>query len=128
VEPDGRPNALLRLAARIARNLAISDRRRPHASATDPADVDLLASAPAVSAQDPFLRRALQDCRGELPAKPAQALEARLAAGGLEPDEALAQRLSMRLNTFLQNFTRARRFLAECLKRHGIDLDAELAP
>jgi len=128
VQPDGRPNALLRLAARAARNLAISERRRPHAGPADPADVDLLAAAPAVSAQDPFLRRALAACRDELPAKPAQALEARLGAGGLEPDAALAERLAMRLNTFLQNFTRARRLLAECLKRHGIDLDAELAP
>jgi RNA polymerase sigma-70 factor (ECF subfamily) len=123
---DGRPNGLLRLAGRIARNLAISERRRPRADAADQAEIDL-AAAPAVSALDPFLRRTLADCRAELPGKPAQALEARLAAGGLEPDEALAARLAMRSNTFLQNFTRARRLLAECLKRHGIDLDAELA-
>jgi DNA-directed RNA polymerase specialized sigma24 family protein len=126
LERDGRPNGLLRLAGRIARNLAISERRRPHADAADPAEIDL-ASAPAVSALDPFLRRTLEECRAELPGKPAQALEARLACGGLEPDEALAARLAMRPNTFLQNFTRARRLLAECLKRHGIDLDAELA-
>ena len=76
---------------------------------------------------DPFLRQAIEDCRRELPGKPGQALAARLEAGGAEPDEALAARLSMRVNTFLQNFTRARRLLADCLRRHGIDLDAELA-
>jgi hypothetical protein len=32
----------------------------------------------------------------------------------------------MRLNTFLQNVTRARKFLAECLKTSGVDLEAEL--
>jgi RNA polymerase sigma-70 factor (ECF subfamily) len=32
----------------------------------------------------------------------------------------------MRLNTFLQNFGRARKLLAECLAKHHIDLDAEL--
>ena len=31
----------------------------------------------------------------------------------------------MRLNTFLQNFTRARRQLAECLERQGVDLALE---
>jgi RNA polymerase sigma-70 factor (ECF subfamily) len=127
-EPDGRPNALLRLAGRIARNLAISERRRPHAAAVDPSDIEELDAAPVIASQDPFLRRALEDCRAELPEQPARALEARLGSGGLEPDEVLAARLAMRLNTFLQNFTRARRFLAECLKRRGIDLDAELSP
>ena len=32
----------------------------------------------------------------------------------------------MRLNTFLQNFTRARRMLAECLKRHGVAFEEGL--
>jgi hypothetical protein len=34
----------------------------------------------------------------------------------------------MSLYTFLQNFTRARKFLKECLAKAGISLDAELAP
>jgi RNA polymerase sigma-70 factor (ECF subfamily) len=42
-------------------------------------------------------------------------------------DHALAAGLSMRINTFLQNVTRARRLLAECLRRAGIDIDLELA-
>ena len=32
----------------------------------------------------------------------------------------------MRLNTFLQNFTRARKLLAECLEKRKVNLDAEL--
>ena len=34
----------------------------------------------------------------------------------------------MSLNTFLQNFTRARKFLSECLKKAGVELDAESLP
>jgi RNA polymerase sigma-70 factor (ECF subfamily) len=130
-EPDGRPNGLLRLAARIARNLAVSEQRRLRVDPTDPAVIDQSPPGDAAPAQrstgDPFLRQAIADCRGTLPGKPAQALAARLEAGGAEPDEVLAAKLSMRVNTFLQNFTRARRLLADCLKRHGIDLEAELA-
>ena len=33
----------------------------------------------------------------------------------------------MRKNTFLQNVTRARKLIAECLARHGVDLAVELA-
>jgi hypothetical protein len=33
----------------------------------------------------------------------------------------------MRLNTFLQNFTRARRLLRKCLERHGVNIELELA-
>lgn len=128
--PDGRPNGLVRLAARIARNLAISEQRRPHADPTDPDSLDQTSTDEMPAHRqtgDPFLRRAIADCRRELPAKPAQALSARLDAGGAEPDETLAARLAMRVNTFLQNVTRARRLLADCLRRRGIDLESELA-
>jgi len=118
---DGRPNGLLRLAVRIARNLAVSERRRLRAEAVDPVTLD--EQPVEVIAADPLLRRAIELCRQQLEGKPAAALEARLGAAGGEPDEALAARLSMRLNTFLQNFTRARRFLAECLRRHGVELE-----
>jgi hypothetical protein len=30
----------------------------------------------------------------------------------------------MRLNTFVQNLSRARKLLAECLSRHGVELGA----
>jgi DNA-directed RNA polymerase specialized sigma24 family protein len=123
--PDGRPDGLLRLAIRIARNLAISERRRVRPGAFDPATEALPDDTTAVP-PDPLLRQLIALCRAQLEGRPAQALEARLAAGGTEPDEVLAQRLAMRLNTFLQNFTRARRQLAECLKRRGVDLAREL--
>lgn len=42
-------------------------------------------------------------------------------------DPTLATQVGMKLNTFLQNVTRARKLLAQCLKKRGIDLDAELA-
>jgi DNA-directed RNA polymerase specialized sigma24 family protein len=125
--PDGRPNGLLRLAVRIARNLAVSESRRVRAAAVDPAVLEERGDEAGVVTADPLLRRTIELCRQQLEGRPAQALEARLAAGGSEPDEVLAQRLAMRLNTFLQNFSRARRLLAECLRRHGVDLAKELA-
>jgi len=124
--PDGRPDGLLRLAIRIARNLAISERRRVRADVLDPAAYQSLPDDASVVTPDPLLRQLIALCRAELEGRPAQALEARLAAAGAEPDEVLAERLSMRLNTFLQNFTRARRLLAECLERRGVDLAREL--
>ncbi len=73
-----------------------------------------------------MLRRAIEACREKLPGKPASALDARLSGPGT-PDVTLATRMNMKLNTFLQNVTRARSLLAQCLKKRGIDLDAELA-
>ena len=32
----------------------------------------------------------------------------------------------MRLNTFLQNFTRARKLLGECLEKRRVDLSTEM--
>lgn len=131
VEPDGKPNALLRVGVRIARNLAVSERRRLRGV---PAEEDALERAagddPAHAAPappDPALRRAIAECAGALPEQPARALHARLESAGAEPDDALAERLGMRKNTFLQNFGRARKLLAECLRRRGIDLALELA-
>ncbi len=74
---------------------------------------------------DPFLRRARFECEKKLPKKLGAALRARLASGGAEPDAVLARRLKQRLNTFLQNVTRARRLIAQCLRRSGIDLERE---
>jgi DNA-directed RNA polymerase specialized sigma24 family protein len=128
--PDGRPNSLLRMALRIARNLAIDEARRARVAPMPDEDLEqalVAAEAPeAGSEPDPFLRRVIEECRALLPGKPAEALAARLAGGGAEPDEALAERLGMRLNTFLQNFTRARKLLAECLTKRRVNLDAEL--
>ena len=132
LEPDGKPNALLRVGIRIARNLAVSERRRMRGAAADDdaldralADDPLHEPSPAHS--DPALRRAIAECAGALPEQPARALHARLENAGAAPDDELGARLGMRKNTFLQNFGRARKLLAECLRRRGIDLALELA-
>lgn len=126
--PDGRPNGLLRLGVRIARNLAISEVRRRRAVPTEPGALEAaLAEAERPPAPpDPMLRDAIRGCRDKLPARPRQALDARLAGGGGAGDPELAGSLGMRLNTFLQNVTRARQLLAECLRRRGVILDVEL--
>jgi RNA polymerase sigma-70 factor (ECF subfamily) len=132
VASDGKPNALLRVGLRIARNLALSERRRAR---NLPADQEALDRAlegdpthmPSPSAPDPALRDAIVHCADALPAQPRSALRARLESAGAEPDDALADRLGMRKNTFLQNFGRARKLLADCLRRRGIDLALELA-
>lgn len=130
--PDGRENGLLRLGISIARNLAISEVRRRRVK---PAEIEALeAEGPAVEYAaldparpgDPLLRGRIEECVRRLPRQPERALMARLAAAGREPDKTVAERLGMRLNTFLQNVTRARKLLAECLKRAGIDLALEL--
>ena len=75
----------------------------------------------------PDLRTALAGCREKLPPKPQQALAARLEGRGGAPDATLAEGLGMTKNTFLQNITRARKLLKECLRLAGFDLDAGLA-
>jgi RNA polymerase sigma-70 factor (ECF subfamily) len=128
---DGRPNGLLRLGIRIARNLAVSELRRTKSRPVPEEDleralalaeqVDLTASGP-----DPMLREVLARCHAQLPEKPRQAMTVRLAFEGGRTDDELATSIGMRLNTFLQNFTRARRMLAECLKRAGVAIDEGL--
>ncbi|MDX2093269.1 MAG: sigma-70 family RNA polymerase sigma factor [Kofleriaceae bacterium] len=123
--PDGSANGLVRLAVRIARNLAIDEVRRIKARPVEPERLEAVADdVPA--APDPMLRTAIAECRDKLPAKPREAFDARLASAGSQDDEDLATSLNMRLNTFLQNFTRARKLLAECLGKRGIGIDQEL--
>lgn len=126
--PDGRPNSLVRFAIRIGRNLAISEVRRLRARPTDDDDLDaaLAAAEAPADAPDPLLRRAIAECRDKLPPRPREALEARLASAGAQRDENLAARLGMRRNTFLQNVTRARQLLADCLERRGVAIDVEI--
>lgn len=130
LSPDGRPNALLRFTVRAARNLAISEARRRGrvAPAGDEEAfqraLDRLGEA-GPPPPDPLLRRLIAACRDLLPRQPRAALDARLEGGGAEPDEALARGLGMKLNTFLQNVTRARRLLADCLRAKGVDLEEE---
>jgi len=128
---DGRANGLLRLGLRIARNLAISEVRRNRAKAVPEEDLEralAIAEGGALISDgpDPLLRDVLAKCHERLPEKPRQALDARIAAEGGRGDDELAQIIGMRLNTFLQNFTRARKMLAECLKKAGVVLDEEL--
>jgi RNA polymerase sigma-70 factor (ECF subfamily) len=129
--PDGRPNGLVRLAQRIGRNLAIDEARRLSRSvAVDPATLaEGIDEAQQVEVRppDPLLRETIARCREKLPPKPKEALAARLAGEGGVPDATLAQRLGMAKNTFLQNITRARKLLVECLGRAGVDLRAELS-
>lgn len=120
---DGRPNALLRLGVRIARNLGLDELRRARSVAVDVAALEAAAARDedfAARAPDPLLRQLIDACRQALPAQPAAALRARLESAGAEPDEALAARLAMKLNTFLQNVGRARKLLAACLERRGV--------
>ena len=126
-EVDGRPNGLLRLGIRIARNLAVSELRRTRARPVEPADLE--DHLPEVRPLEPdlLLRTAIVECRDKLPPKPRQALDTRLASAGAHDDTELATSIGMRLNTFLQNFTRARQLLADCLRKRGIVVDQELA-
>lgn len=128
IEIDGRGNSLLRFTIRVARNLAVSETRRRR---VDPETTTRLEAMPIEDAcepvvPDPLLRDVIAKCREKLPDKPAQALTARLD-GPWRADAEIAESLGMRANTFLQNFGRARRLLAECLGKHGIDVAQELA-
>ncbi len=122
-EPDGRPNALLRFTIRIARNLAISEVRRTKAAPVEADTIEtLVVDESPMREPDPLLRNAIADCRDKLPPKPREAFDARLANAGGDDDDTLASSLGMKLNTFLQNFTRARKMLADCLGTKGIAL------
>ena len=119
--PDGAPNGLLRLGVRIARNLAVSEVRRTRATPVEASDLEAALTV-GPSEPDHMLREAIADCRDKLPPKPRQAFDSRLASAGGHDDVDLAASLGMKLNTFLQNFTRARQLLVDCLKRKGIAL------
>jgi RNA polymerase sigma-70 factor (ECF subfamily) len=113
------PDASLRYATRLVRNLALKEIER--GSRLDPVpprddDVAIQPDPPA----DRGLRRIITDCFSRLPRKPREALLARVSDGGDQPDRDLAAGLGMRLNTFLQNIVRARRHLATCLESHGV--------
>jgi RNA polymerase sigma factor (sigma-70 family) len=125
--PDGQPQALLRFAHRCARNLCLSELRRRKlapslaAEAMDNQAATAVADLTCEAPPDPLSRRAMRDCRDQLPTKPQRALAARLESEGDVADAKLAERLGMSLNTFLQNFTRARKLLADCLRKRGVD-------
>lgn len=121
--PDGEPNGLLRLASRIARNLAISEVRRTKARpALDAEEITDVPDVAAPEPPDPLLRSTLERCYERLPEQPRRAMDARLGGYG-DADVVLAEALQMRLNTFLQNVGRARKLLAECLKKGGVNVE-----
>ena len=125
---DGKPNALLRFAVRTARNVAVTEwRRRGKPEQQEALERHLSAELELQPVTpDPHLREHIVRCRQKLPGKPGEALSQRLASDGRDDDSVLAAQIGMSLNTFLQNFTRARKFLKECLEKAGIHLDAEL--
>jgi RNA polymerase sigma-70 factor (ECF subfamily) len=119
VELDGRPNSFLRLGLRIARNLALDECKRRREL---PLPEDFEPAADPVL-PDPMIAERIRVCFGELPPKPGAALRARLDGDPGEPDAAIAARIGMRVNTFFQNVTRARKALLECLARTGVVLE-----
>jgi DNA-directed RNA polymerase specialized sigma24 family protein len=122
---DGRPNGMLRLALRIARNVAITEFRRRHP--TGPLPEELVAPKPIFLAYESneALRKAIKDCFDRLPDSPHRAIEARLRGDGRR-DEILARTLGMKINTFYQNIRRARVALLNCLKKHGFVLEYDI--
>jgi RNA polymerase sigma-70 factor (ECF subfamily) len=125
-QPDGKPDSLLRLAIRIARNLAIDETRKRRPDLVDDEILERLADAgvPPSREPDPLLRRALMHCLEDLGGRPAEVMHARLSAGG-ESDAALASKLGMAVNAFLQNVVRARKALLACLTKSGVNVEAE---
>jgi len=119
-------DASLRYAGRLVRNLANREAKRVSTLAPLEGPDGTLehdVAVPPVPSSDPGLRRAILECMERLPAKPALALEARLAGRGIEPDRDLAARVRMTLNTFLQNVVRARKHLAKCLGSKGVAVE-----
>ncbi len=123
VKRDGKPNALLRMASRIARNHAIDVVRRERVAVLDPEVLEAFTPVTAPIHPDPALREHLADCQDKLPKQPATALQARLNTEGGQSDRDLAESLGMKLNTFLKNVGRARSLLLDCLGRSGISLE-----
>jgi DNA-directed RNA polymerase specialized sigma24 family protein len=121
---DGRPDGLVRLGVRIARNLAISEVRRARVVPTEADELERRASehVDAPVQTDPLLREQIRRCLDALPTSPAQALMQRIAARGARHDLELAEAVGMTLNTFLQNIRRARTGLSRCLERAGVSL------
>jgi RNA polymerase sigma-70 factor (ECF subfamily) len=124
VERDRKPNSLLRFSIRIARNLAISEVRRARLRPVEPDEMErklnAVSGGDGPEPPDPLLRRVIKLCRDKLPPKPQKALDLRLSSSGGASDTELATKLDMTKNTFLQNFTRARKMLAECLSANGV--------
>lgn len=119
---DGRPNGLLRLSCRIARNVAITEFRRQHPARELPADLEVPEWRGGRSVDAEGLGGAIRECFERLPAAPRQAMEARLRSHS-DKDEAIARSMGMKINTFFQNIRRARLAIVNCLKERGFELE-----
>ena len=80
--PDGQPNALLRFAVRIARNLAISEVRRTKARPVEDEALERMTPPAEPEEPDPMLRAKIEECYGRLPDKPKQSISHSTAAVG----------------------------------------------
>jgi DNA-directed RNA polymerase specialized sigma24 family protein len=114
-------NASLRFALAVARNVALEEVHHAHLERfVDLDNLEQLSEGRFTPAMpDPALAKAIADCVGRLPKQPNRALTARIQDGHL-PDRELARGVRMKLNTFLQNIVRARRLVAECLEKRGV--------
>jgi DNA-directed RNA polymerase specialized sigma24 family protein len=120
------PNAALRFAIGVARNVAREEVRRARLGRivsleelADPPEPEVFDAPPA----DPGLRAIIQGCLDALPRRPREAILARIEQGHVAHDRSLAQSLQMSVNTFLQNIVRARSQLARCLKERGAPVE-----
>jgi RNA polymerase sigma factor (sigma-70 family) len=118
-------NASARFAFTVARNVAFEQLRKSRTGQfvniddIDPPDLGLEPLS------DPALDKKIRACIEELPKQPRDALNARAEEGHI-PDKQLAEKLRMKLNTFLQNVVRARKLVRQCLERSGIRLEEVL--
>lgn len=118
-------NASLRFTLRLARNVALEEVRRARLGHL--VSLDGLDGPPDIPADpdpppDPALRRAIAACLEALRGPARDALSMRLRLGHRLPDAVLAERLGMKVNTFLQNVVRARRSMSRCLEERGVRL------
>ncbi len=121
-------NASLKYSLRLMRNLALQVARRNrlmHQVSVEAIEGKLKIEPDPPS--DPGLAGIIRLCLERLPRRPRQALLARINNEFVSPDRTLAEALGMKTNTFRQNIVRARRYLAECLGRHGVDLEDQVS-
>lgn len=120
-------NASLRFSIGMARNLARAEARRfGKETLLPPEDLPDIPIPPDPTAFTGLLL-AIRECIEKLSRKPLDALRARLDFGAMFLDREIADRIGMTLNTFLQNITRARRSVMDCLQRRGIPLEEVLS-
>jgi DNA-directed RNA polymerase specialized sigma24 family protein len=117
------PNASVRFAFKVARNVAHEELRKSWSGKhVDLDDVELPDQGIVVIPfPDPLLHQAIHDCVEKLPTQPKLAIKARMEEGP-GPDRDIAASIRMKVNTFLQNVVRARRFIRQCLEQRGIRL------